>query len=953
MDVRKPPSDRPLHAGAQDTVPLPARRKRLARGSGSGIAPNRVLPKGTRIGRYMIDGLLGRGGMGVVYAARDVDLHRKVAIKFIASRVTGADVRMNKRLVREAQAAAALSHPNVVSIYAVDTHEGQPYIAMEYVEGSTLRGWLTERSRTWREVVKVFVAAGRGLAAAHDAGLVHRDFKPDNVLIGPDRVRVADFGLARSVVEDTPSDEAVLAGRDVLPTVTRVDTVVGTPRYMAPEQRANKRIDARADQYSFCLALNEALAEEEGDPRSPLRSQAPDWVRRVVVRGLKEDPDERYCDMRALLRDLGRDPRARRRRLLSLAVVPLLAGGAATAVWLAMPDPPALCQNAHAQLAGVWDDERRTAIRDAFVATGQPHAGATYVRVAAKIDAYASDWTAMHTEACEATHVDGDQSNELLDVRMQCLDRHLGSLRSLTEVFSEATPSTVDRAIGAVYKLAPLSVCADRGLLAEAVPLPSDPELRDTITTLRKRLDRAAALGRAGRFAEALSAAEGTIEHARGVDYWPVRSEALLTFGRLQANAGEPNAAEQTLRQAVQAAARAKDDIAVVEAWSLLAQVIGRRQERVGDALALRSSLSAAVARAGDQPLSKAVYEHTLAALLHRTGQYGEAQKRFEAALTIFARELGADSPQAIRSLEALAAATARLGTLALADERYRDVVSRAERAFGQEHPHLAAFLDNYGVLLTDMGKHAEALALHQRALAIFGGVDAAPKRNVAVSLQNISTAYHGLGQTDRAREYAMRALAAKEKVLGPDHPSVATTLSNLGAFEEAAGRDEQARKYHRRALEIRQRVLGAEHPQVAISLFNLALVTKDREERRRLFERSLALEEKALGPNHPNLAYALTSLGQLELVRRPRRAIGFLERAYGLRKPKAINPRDRAETMFLLAQALWSVKGDRGRARRLARNAEAALAGIGEAARAQRSKIRSWLAKRGIRVGD
>jgi adenylate cyclase len=258
------------------------------------------------LGRYAVRELLGRGGMGEVYLAHDPDLDRLVAIKVIRARAERSPAS-RARFQREAQALARLSHPNVVTVYDVGSMGDTIYVAMERIVGPTLSAWLAERPRRITEIVEVFVQAGRGLAAAHDAGLVHRDFKPSNVMLG-DRVRVVDFGLARLDLSDPDhgTEEDVLA---LEATVTAAGAVVGTPAYMAPEQRAGGKLDARADQFSFCVALEDALGDLPVGPA----------MQAVLERGLRHDPAGRFPSMHALLAEL---ERAATRAVSSVAVVP-------------------------------------------------------------------------------------------------------------------------------------------------------------------------------------------------------------------------------------------------------------------------------------------------------------------------------------------------------------------------------------------------------------------------------------------------------------------------------------------------------------------------------------------------------------------------------------------------------------------------------------------------------
>jgi serine/threonine protein kinase len=317
--------------------------------------PHRTPAIGDRVGRYLVLSSLGAGGMGVVFAAYDPNLGRKIALKLLRSGVAGSSKDGRSRLQREAQAIAQLSHPNVVSVYDVGTtDDGDLYIAMEFVEGDTLTSWLRKYPRAQHEIIDVFVQAARGLASAHGVGLLHRDFKPDNVLVGFDgRVRVTDFGLARSVLapEETQVRPVMTALNLAL---TATGTVLGTPRYMPPEQMTGADLDARSDQFSFCVALYEALyglhplrsgtsavMVEHGDQAlpPPEATKVPAAIGRAVLRGLERERARRFPSMSALIDELVPPPRRAPVRYAGLAIVAVIAVGGVAAVVAQQPGP--------------------------------------------------------------------------------------------------------------------------------------------------------------------------------------------------------------------------------------------------------------------------------------------------------------------------------------------------------------------------------------------------------------------------------------------------------------------------------------------------------------------------------------------------------------------------------------------------------------------------------------
>lgn len=283
-----------------------------------------LLAPGTTLGRYVVRELAGQGAMGRVYVANDPQLDRNVALKVLrAAQTPGAETESRKRLLREARALARLAHPNVVAVHDVGSHDERVFIAMELVDGCTLSAWL-DGPRSLVQVLDIFAQAGRGLAAAHGAGLIHRDFKPENVLVGSDgRARVTDFGLAHGALgggmdatfEASTGPHAASSAASVNRT-TRTGSVLGTPAYMAPEQRMGSRTpDARSDQFAFCVALYEALFGAR--PSAPAPAQpcpVPPTTRHgeriggaltdLLLRGLRTAPSERFASMDALLRAL-------------------------------------------------------------------------------------------------------------------------------------------------------------------------------------------------------------------------------------------------------------------------------------------------------------------------------------------------------------------------------------------------------------------------------------------------------------------------------------------------------------------------------------------------------------------------------------------------------------------------------------------------------------------------
>src|SRR5262245_1602322 len=396
---------------------------------------------GANVGRYHLLQLVGRGGMGEVYAAHDPELDRRIAIKIMRADTLPNDVEA-QRMMREAQSIAKLSHPNLVTVYDVGSSGGRVFVAMELIEGDTVAAWLDRKRRSRDEILRVFILAGRGLAAAHRAGIIHRDFKPQNVMVTPDgRVRVMDFGLAalRQTLHGSKARR-----------ITRIGSILGTPLYMSPEQLCGQSVDPRGDQFSFCVALYEALYGErpfagnnfaelraavlDGIPRpAPLSSRVPARVRAILLRGLSVVPGKRFADMDALLRAL--EHATARRGGSARTVVVGAAAGALTfglafgVVWHVRGGrrSSSICAGTPEKIAGAWPTAlaapRRADIRAAFLGAGVPDARERFERASQSLDTYANAWTGMYRQDCQASDLGAGDGREAIALRMGCLDQ--------------------------------------------------------------------------------------------------------------------------------------------------------------------------------------------------------------------------------------------------------------------------------------------------------------------------------------------------------------------------------------------------------------------------------------------------------------------------------------------------------------------------------------------------
>ena len=794
--------------------------------------PEGGLVKGASIGRYVVLGLIGRGGMGEVYAAYDPELDRKIAIKLLKTRGAAAgDGRT--RLLREAQAIARLSHPNVVVVYDVGTFGESVFIAMEFVEGHTLGYWLQAEKRGWREILDVFMAAGRGLIAAHAAGLVHRDFKPDNVMITKSgQVRVMDFGLAREQSADEPSpaqQHAITAGKlavamadtfepDADPDATarlgddgaraRVTTgatdylsvkltqtgaLLGTPAYMAPGQFAGANGDARTDQFSFCVALYEGLYRRRpfggknvvelmanvvgGTVREPPDdARVPGWIRKVLLRGLRVAPSERHESMTVLLAALGRDPAVQRRRWLAAAAGVLLIAGATGGAYRASAGQHAMCAGGPERAATAWGPARRAAIERAFAATGSKHATQAITIAGGLFDRYIASWTGMYKEVCEATHVRGEQSSDVLDLRMACLGERLSAVRAVTDVLATADARVVDNAVNAASSLPTLDRCADVAML-RAVVRPPDPGTQESVAALREAVAKVNALALSGRCDEAAKVGPAVVEKARALGYQPVEAEAQYALGRLGETCTDATRAIGALEDAFYAAEASRHDEIAIEASMYLNLMW--------------------LDRAHD----------------HRTGKNWTRQ-----AQALLARFPG--HPK----LEAWMAQAKAL--LLVAEDRAEDALAEQQRALsiqegllGETHVDVGASLVNVAMRLHDLGRDAEAKPVIARAVAVFTKLFGDGNARVAIALLDEAEILTELGLHEQARSDLDRALAIW-KAHGASEMFVGLGLLDVGRLELAQGRFREACATLEHVLQL---IGGSDPPTRAEAEFALA----------------------------------------------------------------------------------------------------------------------------------
>ncbi|HWB79050.1 MAG TPA: serine/threonine-protein kinase [Nannocystaceae bacterium] len=647
------------------------------------------------IGRFRVTRRLGEGGMGRVYEAIDAELDRRIAVKLLVE-PEGNDAVARERMLREARSLAKLSHPHVVGIFDVGEHEGSIFLAMEFVDGTSLADWQRE-PRPWREVLDKYLQAGEGLAAVHATGLVHRDFKPANVLIDAGgRVKIADFGVA--LVE--ASAETTTGGTrnlDCDPTesgmrLTATGALLGTPLFMSPEQLRGRGVDPRSDQFSFCFALYDAVfgtppfsieQRRDRDLRLELGNRrAPGWLRSVLLRGLALRPRDRWPDMEALLRALRRGANRLRRSAIAGAIVVGGAMVASASAWIATPS----CEEAGAAIERVWNDRRSDDVRAAFVSTGLPYAKTTAQTVMSQVDGLAAEWARTRVEVCSDHRLWQARSVEFHDASMACLDRRLADIDTLAKQLERIDASGVQHAGSLIATLTATRACTDPQWLEQTTRYTEPTEAAQ----LRERVVDAELELALGRFEVALREAEALSERARAIDAERVRAEAIGVRARALEELERWEDAETTYIEAIRLANAAQHDELGVELWRDLVSMTVHREDYAAAEQWL-ALLDGAVLRIGDPPAARAEYLSLAARVMYFRADYSAAEVGFRAALQLFDEAGMSEEPPALEAMRWLASDLAALGQRGAAAELDRRAADITRARWGDDHPEVAA----------------------------------------------------------------------------------------------------------------------------------------------------------------------------------------------------------------------------------------------------------------------
>ncbi len=866
-------------------------------------------------GRYRLRERLGAGAMGEVFAAEDQQLRRRIAIKLLRAEHS-SDSASGARLQAEAQALARVQHPNVVHVYETGVVDDRLFVAMELVEGGTLSTWLAKPARSPREIAATFAAVGRGLGAVHAAGLVHRDFKPDNVLMGEDgRPRITDFGLARFADEEMPP---ILDGPVDAPLVTQTGAILGTPAFMSPEQLRAEPASSASDQFSFCVALYRALygawpfggrtVHERLDaivrtrPKPLSRRGLPRALRQAVLRGLLPTPAARHPSMSALVTAIERALKSPLRRYAMVATVALISVVALVTHRLGTMRQAA-CANAQLRLNGVWDADRRSSVSAAFARTGLSYAAAVLHAVDEALDRYSARWGRVYTDVCLVQ----DRQPQVAAVELRCLDRRRGELDALVRLLTSADPTVIKSASDAADKLSSLEECNDPSALAARLPRHRDPATTKQIEALEGRLDEFRMTTAAGRYAPALAGVPQLLAAAQKLGDRLLEAEIELELGGLYQRNGDFAKSEQQLNAAALAAEAAGDDRLRADVLARLVSLVGARMHRFADAQVLARRAGAVVERLAGEPRAKAELFYNEGLLAGAEGNYAVEEQQFRQGLALLHQAEPAPAFEA-NLTHFLGMALYDLDRQPEALELVRAGLRLRTTIYGPMHPEVAFSHSAMAVVLVELGRPQEAKLEAEQALVILETFLGAEHPDVANTLEVLGDINAALGDNAAAEQDYRRELAIDEKTFGPNSANVCNALVGLGQALRRRQRYDEAQGLLERALAIREKALGADHPELGSPLSELAVLFEakgDFATALRYAERDLAIT-RTVGLPYPeaqaevHVGYALFRLGRVE------RGEAALKRAVEALSPRGEKDLDLAEARFYLAQAHW-----------------------------------------------
>jgi tetratricopeptide (TPR) repeat protein/predicted Ser/Thr protein kinase len=913
------------------------------------------------IPRFLVLSKLGEGGMGVVHLAYDRDLDRKVALKVIRSD-HGEPTELEVRLMREAQALAKLANPHIVNIHDIIEYNGQACILMEFVDGETVRGWLVKGKRSWRDILDVFIQAAKGIASAHAEGILHRDIKPSNIMVGRDgRTRVMDFGVAKAV-ESIPTATVSLECNDAVvgcPSggLTRTNQLVGTLGYMSPEQITSGEATMQSDQFAFFVALDEALygrssvrgltrataaVEAAGlqDAPRPREAGVPQWVRRVVERGLSVDPSRRLESMEAVVDALSSDPRDKRVRMAlitgmvaivaSVVVVPpayqRIRDQRAAHQCLTASEPVETSEiNAYEQAGAAMNESSR----QMWEAAGRG------------LMAYRDDIEDVWAAGCRDTIQEKIHDDQWLTLSQDCLAHRRVAMHGLLEIASKRGDEFAPYIARAVDKLPSVQDCAEDSYL-----LHHDIEGFSN-SPVSAGLEKVKVLYFSDRFTEARALATELIPDVQGSEL-KIEIQYYITLCDEQLGAEFSDIQMYLIDAFHQASEIDAEELSIRVINSIVAN-LGFKQQRMDDALEWsRHGITRARAAKLTNSRTYAELLNTIGVVQVNRGDLDAAKGMLREALELFEVIAPRDHIVAVIKMN-LAIIAINERDLEAADRELAEALEVSLESLGPSHPRTAMVYQNMGRVYFDRQEFDRALETNLHVIKIYEAVGELGDNYETAFIntkQNVAAVYAKQGRPAEAASIFEELLARYRKSKNPDEIAMSMILVNLSGVYTGLGEPKKAFVYASEGAVLREKLFGLEDKRTMSAIVMVGEAQYHMGQLDDAFatlERALSAGAK-LPPDDPALAHPIGSLGRLYASRGDYvKAIEHIENALALGHddPSMSN---RGDLEFELARAYDSTENDVA-AKAAAERARAVL--IAEGHEDQASEVSAWLEAR------
>ncbi len=750
------------------------------------------------------------------------------------------------------------------------------------------------------------------------------------------RVLVMDFGLARVAEPDCDVSASDLEGESA--ELTATGSLLGTPAYMSPEQFDNGSVDAPSDQFSFCVSLHELLFGERPFKATSIleladcvrsgrvvepakRGDVPRWLSALLERGMSVEPGDRFSSMGALLDTLDRGLRPNRTVYLAAGGV-LAAGATAAAFGFTVTADARACKRGEDKIEDVWNAGRSEQIGKAYAELETPFAAEVWTQTAPLVDAFAESWADGYYEACVATNVDGGQSEERLDARMDCLAAQRTHLETLLETFETPDFNVAQRTHNAVSALPRPAACADPSRVTNVL----DKQLpRETRTAASEAHARAEALLSAGRYDEALDAAKMGLAHLPTDGTYPLRAGLLQGRANAERRLGDLQASESTLRAALTEAGKSHDTRGVAATGLDLIYLTGVEGDRAAEADGMADIVEAAVETAGAENDLVLKLHDMRAVLARKAAKWDRALEHHRKALALVAEpEFGARDRSVIHGSHGKT--LMEMDRFAPAREEFERAYAYAVEAYGPDHPIAATDLTDIGRVCRRMGDHECGMKYFQEALDIRARALGRNHPLYADALYNFGIYQADQMQLDDGESATKRAIEIWRDAHGEQSSRVATGYSQLANIAHSRGDNETAEQLHARSLEIRIGLHGERHLSLTLPMGNRANALVDLErydEAIELYDATLEIQTAGLVPDHLDIAYTLVGkCNALIATDRAAQAVPLAQRALDIRLQGSVDPYVHSVARFALARASWAA----GHAAAAGREAKTAL---------------------------